>query len=440
MTSRSSELVWFEDITEKPVEWVIEGWLARRTITLVDGDPGVNKSAFVYDTAALVTQLGGVAVLLIAEDDLEAVAKPRLRAAGAILSRIAVLRAKRDEQGNSYAITIPDDLARLRQAVAEARRRHDPNLVFIGVDPIVAYLDSKATNSWKDQDVRRALEPLLRLCAEENATCIVTRHFMKDSGRSLLHRGGGSIGFQGLVRLSCGIVLDPDDDEPDPNKRRRLLVSVKSNVGPKPRSRLFHVEPVSYDVIDADGGVDIIDTFKLVWDGDSEQTAESLMSAASASGGVPKKEIACWFLKGLLANGPMSAVAIEGKAKAMVNVSKSTLERAAKELGIKKKRLGSARGGTQEWFWALNYQQFGTLDDGALVETSWSGQVKDVDGQPDFESTRPDHVSNQGDGGPKERSAADEADLSETDLLSPEEMDAALEALVLAEWNAEPTE
>lgn len=383
------ELTWMDEVEEHPIEWIEEGWLARRSITLVDGDPGVNKSAYVYDVAARISRDNGLAVLLTAEDDIRSVAKPRLRAAGADLSRVVVLQASFDPETGSM-ITIPEDIQKIATAIKQARTRCNPSTVLIAVDPIVAYLDSAATNSWKDQDVRRALTPLQKLCAAEDAACLVIRHFKKDTDASLMHRGGGSIGFQGLVRLSCAIVLDPDDEEPDPNKRRRLLVAVKSNLGAKARTKAFRVEPFTYDKIMTTGALERIETFKLVWEGTTDQTAEN-MERRSASGSTQQTqlELASRFLQVLLRNGPKAKADLLWGARHIGNISESTLGRAAKSVGVVKRKFGAARGGSQVWYWALAVDQFEQLDD-LVMSKQPEDQTTDSDR---FDLTRPEGIS-----------------------------------------------
>ena len=91
----------------------------------------------------------------------------------------------------------PDDIDAIRAAIA------DVGAVLVIVDPLMAAL-SGSVNSYRDQDVRRALAPLARLAEETNVAMVVIRHITKGQGQKAMYRGGGSIGIAGAARgLPC---------------------------------------------------------------------------------------------------------------------------------------------------------------------------------------------------------------------------------------------
>src|SRR5918995_520738 len=88
-------------VEPEEVSWLWPSWLALGKLALVDGDPGLGKSAMALDLAARVSaglsfpdgarcESAGV-VLLSAEDGLADTIRPRLDAAGADTSRILAL-------------------------------------------------------------------------------------------------------------------------------------------------------------------------------------------------------------------------------------------------------------------------------------------------------------------------------------------------------------
>jgi hypothetical protein len=104
-TPAAPVLIPMSTVKAEPVKWLWPGRIALGKITVIQGDPDVNKSFLTLDLAARVTRgtpwpdapstsapLGGV-VLLTAEDDLADTVRPRLDAAGADVSRINVLQA-----------------------------------------------------------------------------------------------------------------------------------------------------------------------------------------------------------------------------------------------------------------------------------------------------------------------------------------------------------
>src|SRR5437016_5320463 len=108
--------------------------IAFGELSLLDGDPGTNKSSVLLDFAARVstgrpmpdgtrTEAGGV-LLLMAEDSVAKTIRPRLEAAGAALTRIAIL---------NQPVSIPKD----RLIIEEAALKLNAKLVII--DPIMAF-------------------------------------------------------------------------------------------------------------------------------------------------------------------------------------------------------------------------------------------------------------------------------------------------------------
>ena len=161
-------------IEPEEVSWLWPSWLALGKLALVDGDPGLGKSAMTLDLAARVSagkafpdgaecEPAGV-VLLSAEDGLADTIRPRLDAAGADTSRILALATVPDENGHDRLLSIPEDLPLIEKGI----RRVGARLVV--VDPLMAFL-SGDTNSHRDQDVRRALAPLAGLAERTGAAC-----------------------------------------------------------------------------------------------------------------------------------------------------------------------------------------------------------------------------------------------------------------------------
>jgi hypothetical protein len=119
---------------------------------------------------------GGV-VLLVGEDNLAKTVRPRLEAAGADLTRIAVLPT---------SMTIPDDLPVVKEAVRKVEAK-----MFL-IDPLMAFL---APNANADQAVRKALAALADFADTANVAVLMVRHLKegtKNGGAvQLVHRGGG---------------------------------------------------------------------------------------------------------------------------------------------------------------------------------------------------------------------------------------------------------
>lgn len=241
--------------------------------------------------------------------------------------------------------------------VRESKAQHDAEWAFIGVDPIISFMGSSRTiNTWNDQDVRHALTPLLELARTEDAAMLVVRHFNKSDGANLTRRGGGSIGFQGLVRCSAALLYDPQDPTEDPNLKRRLLIAVGSNVGMLAQSQAFKIEPA----VVQESGQDL-KTSRLVWLGPSDVTAMNYgdqLHKAQQDDAWKKIDVVKLWLRTYLARGACPAAEVKIVYRTLNIGSTDTLERAARpnEGVVVKKRRGHPRTG-QEWYWGLSEQQ-----------------------------------------------------------------------------------
>ena len=228
------------EVKPEPVEWLWPGRVPLSAITIVAGDPGLGKSLLSIEFAARLTrgELGGEAanaLLLTAEDSIAHVAVPRLQAAGADLDRIKFGAIMRD--GFETSILLPGDDQALRRLALEGRAR------LVVVDPLAAHL-SGSINSWKDQEVRRALAPLHRLAEEAGAAVVVVAHLNKGESTDPLQRLGGSIGLPAAARSVLLLARDPDDPDGE-DGGRRVLAQAKSNYGPPSSSLVFEIETVT---------------------------------------------------------------------------------------------------------------------------------------------------------------------------------------------------
>lgn len=330
------------DVAAETVAWLSPGRLARGKITVLDGDPGLGKSTLVADWAAALTRgaaLPGGApadpagvVLLSAEDGLGDTIRPRLEAAGADLARVLAVTGIADE-GLERLPSFPDDLPFIEEAVA----RVDAALVV--VDPLMAYLGPEV-NSFRDQDVRRALAPLAALAERTGAAVLVIRHLNKAAGGAALYRGGGSIGIIGAAR--CGLLLAADLDDPE----RRVLAPTKSNLAVPPPALAFRLETAP--------GAQVA---RVAWLGEVACRADQLLAAPPDEDARDALEEARAFLRELLADGPVAAETARAEAR-KAGIAEATLRRAKAGLGVRSEKTGFQQ--PCGWSWALP-----TPDEGA---------------------------------------------------------------------------
>jgi hypothetical protein len=253
---------------------------------------------------------------MTAEDDLAMAVRARVDAAGGDASRIFARAWVKREDWEKDTPTI-EDVDFLRRDI----KKMDAALVII--DPLMAYLGLE-TNSYNDQQVRRALAPLARLAEEMDVAILLVRHLRKGGASNAIYAGGGSIGFAGAARSVLYCAKDPLD--PD----RRILASAKSNLSARPKSLVFRVVAAG-------------DSSKVEWLGESEETADSLAAGRAERPNGALQE-AVEFIKDLLKDGRVASKVMEEEAKG-AGISMKTLNRAKRSLGIRPKRIGDG------WWW-----------------------------------------------------------------------------------------
>ncbi len=159
------------DVRIVPVRWLWPDRLPLAKLSLISGDPGTGKSCLTIDLAARVSAgirwpdvceesnpVGGV-VLLSAEDALDDTVVPRLRAAGADLTRIVALQGVeyRGKSGDEVRhFNLEHDLPVLESAIEQC-----PGCRLVVLDPVSAYLGE--TDSHRNAEVRGLLAPLATL-------------------------------------------------------------------------------------------------------------------------------------------------------------------------------------------------------------------------------------------------------------------------------------
>lgn len=281
-------LVRARDVVEEPVEWLIPGFVARRELTDLSGDPGVGKGGILASWAARVTSTSDEGVLLFSTEDRLGHVKARLRAEGADLNRVLLLDIR---EANSNPI-LPGDIDLVEQAVREYRAAlvaFDPALEFMGAD-----LDSH-----KQQDVQLFAASLGNLAHRTGTAVLTVRHNNKAQGVAAIYRSAGSIAF--IARARMALMANKDKENGG-----RVLSVVKGNIGKDSTARAF-------DIVERDGST------VVAWGEAVSISADELVNQDPAKKrGRPgvKTESAVDLLREMLAAGPMKTADILRCAKA----------------------------------------------------------------------------------------------------------------------------
>lgn len=327
-----------DQIELRPMAWLWPSWFPLGKLTLVVGHPGNSKSLLMADCAARVScgrkwpdgtkaELGNVIILNV-EDDVADTTAPRLKAAGADLSRITTIHSIRLSTGRS--VSVPDlkrDLKKIERMILEIGTVR----LFI-LDPLVSFLGDTGTG--RDAEIRQVLQPLGELAARHRIAIVGVMHFNKGGQGSALSRVSGSVGFGGAARSV--VAVGPNPLNPD----QRVMVAVKSNVSCPTDALVYQVQTRHVPQLG--------DVPRIVWRKQSVPvTAEEVLRIGDKGVRSSNKvsQAGDWLVQ-TLANGPQSSTDVR-EAAASAGIAESTLNRAKKDRGIKSGKEGA------KWFWRL---------------------------------------------------------------------------------------
>lgn len=255
-----------DHVRERPLTWLWPGYIPTGKLIMVEGDPGDGKSVMTLDLSARLstgapfpdgerTEGARDVILVSAEDDPEDTIRPRLRVAGANLSRIHMVT------GGS----VPDSPFDLRRDIGALELLiNETNAGMLVIDPLMAFMPADL-DAYRDAEVRRALHPVTRMAMRTGCAVVVVRHLNKSRGKAIT-AGGGSVAFLGAARLGYLIAPHPDV------KEKRVLSAVKANISAKPLS-------LAYEIISCPTGEDLP---VVNWDDQPlDLTAQQLLDGAA---------------------------------------------------------------------------------------------------------------------------------------------------------------
>jgi putative DNA primase/helicase len=338
------------DLEMRGVDWLWPGRFALGKIGLVAGLPDYGKGQVAAFLAAAVTAAielpcgeghatQGNVIWFNAEDDACDTVLPRLVAAGANPACVHFVNGAFVD-GKDKSFSLVTDLALLRKTIERIG-----NIALIIIDPISAYLGVGKVDSRSASDVRGVLTPLKAMTEELHVAVIGIAHFnKKEDVKSALLRVSDSIAYVAAARHVYAVFDDPDDRD------SKLFVKAKNNAAADQDNRAlrysFGVKTVGHDPkLDKD----IVAPF-IVWHSEHvDVTANEAMAAAGGQSSSIKRE-AREFLLDRLADGPVPVSDLFEEA-AQNGISKITLKRAKKDLGIVSRKTPGKMDG--EWTWEL---------------------------------------------------------------------------------------
>ena len=304
------------EIQSRPIIWAYEPYIPMGTVTILLGEGGEGKSFYALALAAAISKglpLPGMdkaamppSDILIqnAENPWGTVIKPRLEMLGADCSRIHSINDSEKQ------LTLTD--SRIEAAI----RKHKVRMVFI--DPWQSYLSENFSMN-RSESVRPALIHLERVAERTESAIVLIGHVNKSRGKAQ-HRGLGSIdvinAVPSVLYLGRAEGLDPDV---------RAVAVGKCNFAEIGITQLFRLNKT-------DG---------FSWAGESEDiTPDDIMhfSAVRVREDKSKVDEAVDFLYDVLSDESLPSANVIAQADE-AGISKRTLERARKTIGVKPKQL-----------------------------------------------------------------------------------------------------
>ncbi|MDR4485375.1 MAG: AAA family ATPase [Nitrospirales bacterium] len=339
---RRLELIRADKVTMQRTDWTWEGRIPQKAVSAVVGDPDNGKTMLCLDLAAKGTagKLDGIyrgvpfdVVIASVEDSTSHTLVPRLRAAGADLSKVHFIQMRMGDE-NGGGLSLPDDLPLL----AEEIKRVDAKLLLI--DPLMSHF-GEGLNANKDQDIRKALAPLAAMAEQDEITIIVICHLNKNESASSKYRIGGSVGIFAVPR---SVLLAGEHPE---NEGEFVLVHLKCNVGGKAETLRYSLEQRSL----TENNGTTIETGVVVWGGSVEGvTAERVLNNRHDSHEKSAVQEASEWLEGYLGDLAVNVKDIHTEAKKN-GFSEATLRRAKDDLNVESGRNGFGKEGA--WTWRL---------------------------------------------------------------------------------------
>ncbi len=314
-----------------PVEtrFVLAPYIPRGEATWIEGVTKSGKTMALCDIIARITHgesfpTGatvdlGRCVILTCEDSPERTIIPRLIAAQADLSRVSIIRV---EDGGEEAL--PSFLTDL-DGIERGLREDEAALVC--VDGTFGVLGVRDSNSYTE--AYSTMLPFVAMVRRLDIGAPIVRHVRKTEARAL-DRGMGSAGFASLARSTISVAVDRDDE----TGARRLFAHAGSNVGEIGPTICFTIEGVPIDGFERTVG-------RARWGEIVDVTADEAMSDRAPEDRT-ERDVAEEFLRGFLAEPTPAGTVSEAAEKH--RISRRTLYRAAKGMGVKMQRRGFGEG------------------------------------------------------------------------------------------------
>ncbi len=216
-----------DKIETRNVAWLTEGFLPIGSVTVLAGEAGLGKSQIAIDLIAAVTRghfwptksknatMKGRVLLASLEDAHESTTKPRLRAARAKLSRVAILKQSESEKPEAGLL-----------AAVQAHLKTATKVKLLVVDTLTALgLSAKGQVA--------LLASLHKIAETHSLAVLVITHLNKSAYGTMLKKVHGSFALTAMARSVLGVTRSDDGE--------RELQILKANLGRDSRAYRFKI-------------------------------------------------------------------------------------------------------------------------------------------------------------------------------------------------------
>lgn len=322
-----------KDIEREEIDWLWYPYLARREITIIEGDPGFGKSYLAQMICGHIATgqripnfykgrpiTKGPVVYFDIENTASTVTKPRLEDNGFI------------DMDNYYPVEEPftiDDEEALQEIYEHLEEIKPVVVVF---DTLNTYIGRADTH--KASETAQAMGTFKQIAQNFDCSVIVLRHLTKGGG-SVHYRGQGSAAITGSARLVMIVGADPDDTD------SRAMALHKSNIGVYPPAMRFRIEERPKG------------SSAFIWGGFTHDLTPQTIADAAHDAQKGKRgthmQDAMEFLESTCGNKWVEADRILKMAEKR-SIAPELVERAAQKMGVKEK----TRRGDKLWKVVLN--------------------------------------------------------------------------------------